>query len=139
MDETPVVGRRIAAAIVDALIMTGVFLGLAAVTGNIESGDGEFKVTLEGGPFLLFLVIQLAYYFVLETLSGKTIGKAVLGLRVVAEDGGKASGGQVAARTILRIVDALPVFYVVGLIAMAISPRDQRVGDRAAHTRVVRG
>jgi uncharacterized RDD family membrane protein YckC len=139
MDETPVVGRRIGAAIIDALIMTGVFFGLAAATGNIESGDGSFKVSLEGGPFLLFVAIQLAYFFVLETVAGKTIGKAVLGLRVVAQDGAKASGGQVAGRTILRIVDALPVFYIVGLIAVAISPRDQRIGDRAAHTRVVRG
>ena len=139
MTNESVTGRRIVAAIIDALLMTGLFIAMSAATDNLETGDGEFKVSLEGGAFVLFLAIQLAYFWVLETVVGKTIGKALVGIKVVAEDGSKASGGSVAVRTVLRIVDALPILYVVGLISIAVSGKDQRVGDRVANTLVVKG
>jgi uncharacterized RDD family membrane protein YckC len=45
----------------------------------------------------------------------------------------------VLARTVLRIVDALPIFYIVGLITVLATGRGrrQRVGDLAAGTLVV--
>jgi uncharacterized RDD family membrane protein YckC len=139
MNEEPVVGRRIGAGLIDVLLMTALFFALAASMGELESGDGSFQVELTGGPFLLFLAIQLGYYFVLETLYGKTLGKALLGLRVVAEDGSKATGGAVAARTILRLIDGLPGLYLLGIVVIAASKKDQRIGDMAGRTRVVAG
>jgi uncharacterized RDD family membrane protein YckC len=41
-------------------------------------------------------------------------------------------------RNVLRIVDFLPVLYLVGLVTVAVSQRNQRLGDLAAGTLVVR-
>jgi uncharacterized RDD family membrane protein YckC len=37
----------------------------------------------------------------------------------------------------LRPIDGLPIFYIVGIVTVAISSRDQRLGDMAARTLVV--
>jgi uncharacterized RDD family membrane protein YckC len=72
-------------------------------------------------------------------MTGQTLGKRLLGIRVVNQDGSRVSFGASFIRNILRIVDALPVLYIVGLITvLATGERRQRVGDLAARTRVVR-
>lgn len=134
-----VTGRRIVAALIDGLLLTAVFVGLAAATGNAEAEDGTFSVSLTGVPFLVFLLVFLGYYVLLESRTGQTLGKRIMGIRVVAEQGGGApSTGQALGRTLLRIVDGLPVLYLVGLVAVAVTRKDQRVGDMAANTLVVR-
>jgi uncharacterized RDD family membrane protein YckC len=134
-----VTGRRIVAGLIDGLLLGAVFVGLAAATGNAEAEDGTFSVSLTGGPFLLYLLLFFGYYILLESRSGKTVGKAVMGLRVVSEaTGAPPSTGQAVGRTLLRIVDALPVLYLVGLVCVAVTRKDQRVGDMAANTLVVR-
>jgi hypothetical protein len=82
---------------------------------------------------------MLLYYFASEVMFGQTVGKRLLGLRVTGIDGGRPSTAAVAGRTLLRIVDWLPVMYLVGFIAMMAGgvPR-RRVGDLAARTVVVR-
>ena len=139
MTPEPAGGARIGAAVIDVLLLTGVFFALAAAFGKIESDDGTFSVELTGGPFLLYLLLFFSYYFVAESMTGRTIGKALTGVRVVAEDGSKPSSGRIAARTALRIVDVLPVLYLVGVVAMAVSKKKQRIGDMAAGTLVVKG
>jgi uncharacterized RDD family membrane protein YckC len=46
--------------------------------------------------------------------------------------------GKVAIRTVLRIVDGLPFLYLLGLIVVAVSKQNQRIGDMAAGTLVVK-
>jgi hypothetical protein len=81
----------------------------------------------------------VAYHFALETRDGQTIGKRRYGIRVVAADGGPASAKAVAIRSVLRVIDSLPVCYVSGLISMVRTgpARRQRIGDIAAGTIVV--
>jgi hypothetical protein len=58
-------------------------------------------------------------------------------LRVV-RDGGRALDGQGAlVRNLLRSVDFLPSFYVVGVIAIFLGRQGKRIGDYAAGTMVV--
>ena len=52
-------------------------------------------------------------------------------------DGELPGFGAVLTRTVLRLVDGLPLVYVVGTITMLASKRDQRLGDMAAETLVV--
>jgi uncharacterized RDD family membrane protein YckC len=59
-------------------------------------------------------VAGVAYHFVLEARDGQTIGKRRHGIRVVAAGGGPASPGAIAIRSVLRMVDSLPVCYVSG-------------------------
>lgn len=82
---------------------------------------------------------SVAYRFGLEARDGQTIGKRRYGIRVVAVDGGPAGPRAIAIRSVLRMVDSLPVCYLVGLLSMIRTGpgRRQRIGDIAAGTIVV--
>lgn len=69
---------------------------------------------------------------------GQTVGKKVLGLRVMDERGLKLRPSQVFIRNLLRFVDMLPGFYALGGAVSLFSSRSQRLGDLAAGTVVVR-
>jgi uncharacterized RDD family membrane protein YckC len=138
-DDTEVVGRRIGALIVDSVLFGIVFVAVGLATGGGSSGHGHAAVRLTGGPFLVYLAVWWAYFTICEGVTGQTLGKRLLKIRVASEDGGAASLGQAAARNLLRLVDVLPVLYIVGLISVFATGRGrrQRVGDLAARTRVV--
>jgi uncharacterized RDD family membrane protein YckC len=88
---------------------------------------------------LLFFVISIAYGIVLEWLGrGQTIGKRLLGLRVMDAQGLRLQFSQIAIRNLLRVVDSLPALYLVGGVSCFLSPLAQRLGDIAANTIVVR-
>lgn len=137
------VGRRIVAGLVDFALITAVFLVFALTLGRTDTDSdgagGSFSAELGPGASLLLLAAILTYYIAMESAVGATVGKLLLGLRVVSVDGGPASLGQVVVRTLIRIIDAAPFLYLVGIIVVAISKRDQRLGDMAAKTLVVRG
>ncbi|MEX0658496.1 MAG: RDD family protein [Egibacteraceae bacterium] len=132
-----VVGRRIGAALIDLVVLMVLSFLVATLFGGASAGGGEVGFALTGGPALMLMAAIPAYYIILEGLRGQTVGKMLLGIRVVAADGTPAGWGAVVVRTLLRIVDGF-FFYLVGLIVMLASPRKQRVGDMAAKTLVVR-
>ena len=100
---------------------------------------GNFGVYLTGTWALVFFALALGYYFVLEAWAGQTVGKRLLGLRVLSAGGARPSVWAVAGRTLLRIVDWLPALYLAGFITMlATGTRRQRIGDLAARTAVAR-
>ncbi|MEA2133254.1 MAG: hypothetical protein QOC68_1163 [Solirubrobacteraceae bacterium] len=135
-----VVGRRIGAGLLDVLVLGVVFVVLALLIGDSQSSGSSAGVRLGGGGTLVFLALTLLYYFGQEARDGRTLGKRALGIRVVrAADGGQPSTGEVAVRTVLRLVDALPFLYLVGVITILVTgSRAQRLGDLAAGTTVVR-
>ena len=131
-------GRRIGAALVDFLVLGVVFAILAVLLGDTSASGGSAQARLGSGGTLLFVAISLLYFFVQEASGGRTLGKRALGIRVVSDAGGDASVGQVTVRTLLRIVDTLPILYLLGFIVALITPKSQRLGDLAGGTRVVR-
>ena len=135
-------GRRIVGALVDMVVLGIVFFAMAAAFGDLggksEDGTSSFSVSLNGAPFVLFLLVSIAYFLLFEGLAAATPGKLLLGLRVVKVDGSRYEWGNVVVRNVLRVVDGLPVFYVVGLICVAVTKKHQRLGDMAAGTVVVR-
>ncbi len=86
---------------------------------------------------LEFLAVIFLYFVLLEGLAGATLGKAVLGLRVVQVDGSKPGLLKSLLRNILRVIDGLPAFNIVGVIFILRSKEKARFGDRRAGTRVV--
>ena len=85
-----------------------------------------------------YFVFSQGYGIATEWLwRGQTLGKRVLRLRVVDARGLRLSFAQVVLRNLLRFVDGLPVFYLVGGLAALLSKRAQRLGDLAADTLVV--
>ena len=99
----------------------------------VSEGMGVVLVLLLG-----FLAV-FGYPAACETVWGRTVGKAALGLRVLTEEGGPVRFRQAAIRSALQVVDFLivPVGVVATLSAIA-SRHDQRLGDRLAGTLVVR-
>jgi uncharacterized RDD family membrane protein YckC len=134
-----VLGPRTAAALIDIVVLTGLFVIVAAIVGGFSVGGGAFSISLGGPWFLLYLALLLLYYFAFETATGQSVGKLLFGLRVQRAEGGRPSAGAIAGRTVLRIVDWLPLFYLIGFIAMlGTGVRRQRLGDIAANTVVAR-
>lgn len=86
---------------------------------------------------LVFLFIIFAYFILMEAYVGWTVGKKVLHMRVVNAEGGKIGVFRSATRNLLRVVDGLPAFNILGMSLIARSPRGQRFGDRVAKTYVV--
>lgn len=69
---------------------------------------------------------------------GRTPGKLVLGIRVICEGGATAGFIEIAIRNLLRPIDSLPVGYLVGIIAVFLTSKHQRIGDLVAGTIVIR-
>ena len=115
---------------------------LTIASSQLASLFGVFDFTAEIAMALLgswMFVMPIAYGILMEWLwQGQTIGKRVLGLRVMDEQGLKLQFSQIALRNLLRIVDRMPLFYLVGGAACILSRRGQRLGDFAANTIVVR-
>jgi uncharacterized RDD family membrane protein YckC len=88
---------------------------------------------------ILYFVISIVYAILLEwRWRGQTIGKRLLGLRVIDVHGLRLQLPQIALRNLLRLVDGLPLFYLVGGLACVFSRKAQRLGDLAANTVVTR-
>lgn len=65
---------------------------------------------------------------------GRTIGKHYLKIRVMDSQGLRLQFSQVVVRNLLRFVDALPAFYLVGGISTMLTSHGQRIGDIIANT-----
>jgi len=91
------------------------------------------------GILLSYFVISIGYGIIAEWhWRGQTLGKRLLRLRVMDAQALRLQFSQVVVRNLLRFVDSLPVFYLVGGLTCLINRRAQRLGDLAANTIVVR-
>lgn len=126
-----VVYRRVLAYVVDAVALGGaILLGV----GRLERSRGS-RLAI---GVLVGSVGGLLYHVLLEGRWGQTLGKRLLGIVVVREDGEPCTYAAATIRTALRLADALPVAYIVGLVAIGLTERHQRLGDLLAGTIVVR-
>src|ERR1700693_2721097 len=83
------------------------------------------------------LTLWLAYFVLFEGFFGATPAKEMFGLRVITLDGRPCGLRRAIGRNLLRIIDWLPAFYLIGVLAASFSKLTQRVGDKAAGTIVV--
>jgi uncharacterized RDD family membrane protein YckC len=133
-----VTGRRILATVVDAIVLGLVFAVMSMLFGSSSAQGAQVSASLEGFSALVYFVLVFAYYILMEGYLGQTVGKMVVGIKVVREGTGEAPGlGGAAVRTVLRIIDGL-FFYLVAFIAVLASGKNQRLGDMVAHTLVVK-
>ena len=87
---------------------------------------------------IVFLFIIFAYFILMEAYAGWTIGKKALGLKVFDIDGKRIGILKSLIRNLLRLVDGLPAFNILGIVLIASSSKNQRLGDYAAKTFVIR-
>jgi uncharacterized RDD family membrane protein YckC len=133
--ELPVarVGSRVLAGVIDYVLLT--LLMVAWVVGAVALGAslGLRAGWAMAGVLLGIFALDYGYFALQEVLlSGQTLGKRLLRLRVVSRDGSAAGSGALLVRNLVRLLDVL-----VGVLLMAIDPLARRLGDRLAGTLVV--
>ena len=134
-------GSRFTAAALDTLIQFALIYGvpfLFFLPLGLVVGDAGDPLLLAIFVIWAFLVL-FGYNIIFETLgSGRTIGKRAVGIRVVLVGGRPVGFLASAVRNILRLVDFLPGLYAVGIVSILATQRNQRLGDLAAGTLVIR-
>lgn len=130
------VGSRFVAAILDLLVQIPLAGSILLLAVALEGAIGGWAALLGGvGAFVVIFGYDVAF----ETLaSGRTLGKRWTGLRVVRIGGGPVTFVPSAVRNLLRLIDFLPSVYLAGVVAILATSRNQRLGDLAAGTVVVR-
>jgi len=134
-------GARSIAFVLDWLIRGALTMAYLLIAAWAILGNLDFEVPSESETlwYLAGLVPAMAIYFlyhmVLEPLmGGRTPGKRMIGLRILTPEGVVPSVGALLTRNVFRLIDSMPVFYMVGLLFVIFGRRHLRIGDLAAGT-----
>jgi uncharacterized RDD family membrane protein YckC len=139
-------GRRAGGRVIDLLgaqaagfgggIVAAIVLAVLEAAGVVRSGwlqrfDHGLGFNFLTGTSAAFLGAAISGW-----VGGASLGKAILGMRIVSTDGRRAGLGANLKRELVYVVDAF-FFGLVAKSAMDASPLQQRHGDRFADTTVV--
>ncbi len=136
-------GQRFLALVVDWILFCAVFFPVTKVvkgTWLMTSSDHIWRIgwMISDPLCVIFFIVIVAYYVLLEAYLGWTFGKRLLDLRVIAVDGSKPGLKKSLIRNALRLVDGLPAFSILGVVMILLTKERTRLGDIVAGTRVVR-
>ncbi|MBI5419615.1 MAG: RDD family protein [Deltaproteobacteria bacterium] len=113
---------RSLAFLIDLILYVALFYGLGGVSHFLATFLSMIYIVFRDGLF-----------------SGQSIGKKVMGIRVVHTDGRPISFVDSSFRNVLFLIPyVFPLALVIETVALLKSPERQRLGDRIAKTRVVR-
>lgn len=136
-------GSRTVAFIIDNVILSIAMVIILLVSFLLVFAVSEIPFMEDAIPYLLvFMIIGLfllnyGYFVILEFFwGGKTIGKKIMGIRVIQENGQSITFLASFIRNLLLIIDSLP-YYLVGLLMIFFHPKKKRLGDLLAGTIVV--
>jgi uncharacterized RDD family membrane protein YckC len=127
------IGIRLVSLVIDSIIFGLIFGALE----NISGAGGMQRDMFPWYWGVLYFVIYIAYFTLLEGSKGQTVGKMITKIKVVREDGSPIDMSQAFTRNILRIIDGL-FAYLIGAILIWRSDKQQRLGDSMARTVVVK-
>jgi len=136
-------GTRSFAFVTDWLLRTLLALGWLLIGALARLIPAVMAARLLGdGLMLAAAILAFATYFlyhpVLETaMRGRTPGLRKAGARIVTVEGATPATGPILIRNLFRLIDCLPVFYMVGLACCALTKQRVRLGDLAAGTVMV--
>ncbi|MFC0773290.1 MULTISPECIES: RDD family protein [Terrimonas] len=163
--EIPEFYRRLVALLIDILVQYFYLKIAIEIFRSIAMGrnfmDNDMGYNLQAIGLILFLPL-LIYHVVLEiTMNGQSVGKKIMNLRVVNENGGRASISQFLIRWLLRdiwflfllgiglqgagrsaesvfIILAVLAYFIVEVALVISSKKGQRIGDILAKTILIR-
>lgn len=127
---------RALSAIIDlTVIFIGYFLGLMLGAATLSQFDEALTVAF----VIIFTVLAIVGYpIAIETATrGRSLGKMVMGLRVVSDDGGPERFRQAVFRALASVVEIWMLLGSPAVICSVLSPKAKRVGDIFAGTVVV--
>ncbi|MCA1319423.1 RDD family protein [Bacillus tianshenii] len=137
-------GSRAAAFIIDQIIL--LIVNILIIIGLLFMINGTFMdffsadmpSYLIAGAIILIFIIRWGYFFAFEYFSGgSTLGKKMVGIRVIQENGHSITLLSSLLRNLLRIIDSLPMNYLVGMLMIFFHSKHKRLGDLVAGTIVV--
>jgi uncharacterized RDD family membrane protein YckC len=164
--EIPEFYRRLTALLIDMLIEFFYFKIAIEIIKSLAQNSDVFDEDINfWGIWMLLILPIMLYHLVLEiTMNGQSVGKKIMGIRVVNENGGRASISQFIIRWLLRVSDvwivgiiiivasmqvgrdpestfailAALAFLITDIVLVVSSKKSQRIGDILAHTIVIR-
>lgn len=144
-------GSRFLAYLIDTIIQVLILLGVFYVgtvlfgTIGLLAGSPNMSGTLMSVLSVLALfVVYEGYFIFFETRwQGQSVGKKILHLRVVKDEGYPVSFWDSVLRNLLRVVDAMPPLsffpsYGLGSAVLLSNRQAKRVGDFVAGTLVIK-
>lgn len=130
-------GRRVAAGAIDAALLIGLDVLVVWLTLRVAGLPPASWHLLPLVPLAGFLfLLDLAYLVTFTAASGQSIGKMILGLRVVSIDGGRVPFGHAVLRSAVVLLCALPAG--LGLLFVLLDDHGRGVHDRLAGTHVLK-
>jgi uncharacterized RDD family membrane protein YckC len=128
------IGSRFMALLIDYLI--GGVVYLIAILAALAFGGGLAATIVS---VTAVLAINVGYFTLFEVFGGgRTLGKRATGLRVVTDGGGQVGLRASLIRNIIRILELAILAYTPAIISVLATRNNQRLGDLAAGTLVVR-
>lgn len=144
------VGSRVLARLIDIVIQAVLFyallmaltllVGLGVAVGIVAGDPAAFEVAW----IVAIVLVLIGYPVLMETLTrGRTMGKLVLGLRAVRDDGGPVTFRQALSRGLVGVAIEWPGFlgapltWLATIWTMIASPQSKRIGDHVAGTVVI--
>lgn len=141
--DTAGVGTRSLAKLIDiillgiALIPIGILISALSTVLSLST-DFDLPSVLVGIVWIVFAFVPIMYFTATEYwIRGQTVGKKILKLRVIADDGKHPSFSSVFLRNLVQFIDLLPGCFLVGLIAIFVHRQEKRIGDLVAGTLVI--
>ena len=126
---TATVLHRTAAYFLDILVL-GITMGILGLAFNKVPEEFLFGLILAPVFFFYSLLMELFN-------DGRSLGKMVLGLKVVRVDGRQPSGYDFLMRWMFRWIDIYMCLGAFAAMLISATPRAQRVGDLLADTTVI--
>jgi len=125
---------RAMAWLLDAILLFPIGLMIAGLSAvSIE----DFQDPGYGMVILIWGAVEMAYRFVMEWLCGWTIGKRIVGLKVIELDGSQLSFRGALIRNVVRLIDCSVYGVIVGIALILKTKRRQRLGDLLGRTMVI--
>jgi uncharacterized RDD family membrane protein YckC len=127
---------RAVAALIDFVLFAVVQLSFGLIGGRLGGPDLESTAAFK--PLILGFTVVFAgaYTTVLHALGGQTIGKMIVGVRVVVGDGDPPPLGTALLRYVAYFASAAPV--TLGFVMAALRHDKRALHDLLAGTRVER-
>ena len=133
-----VMSRAIAASIdgiiqwITIFIVSCAFLQIVSLRRDVDDLFSGFVI---GGLFIIIALINYGYYMFFEIKwNGQTLGKKLMHLRVIRNNGGPVTVKQVVIRNLFRVLIDNTGF---GVVFIFLNKQNKRIGDMVAGTMVV--
>ena len=127
--------RAVGALIDIAVILIGYLVALMLWAATLSQFDDAVTAAI---MIIFTVLVFVGYPLVFETATrGRTVGKMVMGLRVVSDDGGPERFRQALFRALASVVEIWMLLGSPAVICSMLSPKAKRIGDIFAGTVVI--